>query len=58
MLCWFLTYNKVNQLYVHIYPLPLKPPTHPHLTPLSHRRAPSWAPCVIQQVPTSQLYTQ
>jgi len=26
-LCWFLLYNKVNQLYVYIYPLLLGPPT-------------------------------
>ena len=29
MLCQFLLYNKVNQLYVHICPLPLGPPPHP-----------------------------
>ena len=32
MSCHFLLYNKVNQLYVYIYFLPLKPPTL--LTPL------------------------
>ena len=31
-------------------PLPL-----PHPTPLDHHGAPSWAPCVIQQLPTSYL---
>ena len=25
MLCWFLLYNEVNQLYAHMYPLPLRP---------------------------------
>ena len=33
MLCWFLLYNNMNQLYVYIYPLPLEPPSHP---PTSH----------------------
>ena len=28
ILCQFLLYNKVNQLYVYIYPLPLEPPSH------------------------------
>ena len=41
----------MNQLYIHIYPLPLEPP-HPHHTHLGHHGAPSWAPCVIQQLPT------
>ena len=39
MLCWFLLYNEVTQLYVHISPLPLgplsHPSLHPHPTPLS-----------------------
>ena len=29
MLCQFLMYNEVNQLYVYIYPLPLGPPSYP-----------------------------
>ena len=29
MLCQFLLYNKVNQLYVYIRPLPLGPSSHP-----------------------------
>ena len=29
MLCSFLLYNEVNQLYVYIYSLPLGPPSHP-----------------------------
>ena len=28
----------------------------PHPTPLSHHRAPIWAPCAIQQLPTSYLF--
>ena len=31
--------------------LPLTPPSHP----LGHHRAPSWAPCAIQHLPTSYL---
>ena len=38
----FLLHNKVNELYVHIYPSLLNsPPIHPYLTYLSHHRAPS-----------------
>ena len=33
MLCWFLLYNSVKQLYVHVYPLPLGPPSHPPSCP-------------------------
>ena len=33
MLCWFLLYNEVTQLYVHISPLPLGPLSHPSLHP-------------------------
>ena len=25
MLCWFLLHNKMNQLYVYTYPLPVEP---------------------------------
>ena len=42
----------MNQLYVFIYSLP---PTHPYPTPLGHHRALSWAPCAIEQLPTSYL---
>ena len=30
MLCQFLLYNSVKQLYVYLYPLPLEPPSYPH----------------------------
>ena len=34
------------------------PLPHPNPTPLGHRRAPSWAPCAVQQLPTScRFYT-
>ena len=42
VLCWFLLYNEVNQLYVYMYPLPLGPPSSPpHPTHLGHHRAQS-----------------
>ena len=31
----------VNQPYEYMYPLPLKPPSHPHPTHLGHHRVPS-----------------
>ena len=43
IMCQFLLYNEVNQLYVYIYPLPLGPLSHiplPHPTHLGHHRAP------------------
>ena len=50
MLCQLLLYSKVIQLYVHIYPLFLRFPSH-----LGHQRALSRAPCDLQQVLTSYL---
>ena len=40
---------------MYIHPLTLAPPFYPtsHSTPLGHHRAPSWAPCTMQQLPTS-----
>ena len=52
-------------MYTYIPSLLVLVPTHslphpsyplPHLTPLGHHRAPSWAPCAIWQVPTSYLF--
>ena len=40
ILCQFLMYSKVNQLYVYIYPLPLEPPCPAHPTPLGHHGVP------------------
>ena len=34
MLCWFLWYNSVNQLYVYIYSLLIKSSSHPLLPSL------------------------
>ena len=45
---WSLPYN------ANIYSLCLEPVSHPTL--LGHHRAPGWAPCVIQKIPTSYLF--
>ena len=46
MVCYFLLYNKVNQLYIYIYPhisslLHLPPSYPPYPTPLGGHKAPS-----------------
>ena len=61
MVCQFLLYNKVNQLYIYIYPhissLSHLPPSHPPCpTPLDGHKAPSWSPCAMQLLPTSYLF--
>ena len=43
MLCWFLLYSKVNQLYIYKYPLFFGFPSY-----LGHRRVMSRVPCAIQ----------
>ena len=50
----------MNQPYRHIHALHLRPPPNPpYLTPRGPHMAPSWAPCVIQQLHMSYLfYTQ
>ena len=54
MLRYFLLYNKVNQLYVQIFLLPLELSSHhPHTSPLSLHRALRCDPCAIEQLPTS-----
>ena len=60
MLCWFLLYNSINQLYVYLCP---SPPLWASLPPSSvsppgeaHHRAPSWTCYVTQQLPTSHLF--
>ena len=42
-------------MYTYISSL-LDPPSHPHPLPPVHHRAPSWAPCAIQQIPTSYVF--
>ena len=56
MLCQFLLYNKLNQLYVCIYSYPLESPSHPTPYLRSSQSTLSWAPCVIQQLPASYLF--
>ena len=34
MLCWFLLYNNINQIYVCIYSLSLGPDCHPSIPPI------------------------
>ena len=46
----------VYSLYTYIPSLQDIPPIPLHATHLGHHRAPSWAPCAIQQVPTSYLF--
>ena len=42
-----------NPLSVHIHPLPLELPSHPLSHPSRPSQRLSWAPCAIQQFPTS-----
>ena len=51
MLCQFLLYSEVNQLYVYIYPLFFGFPSH-----LGHHRALSRVPRALQQVLISYLF--
>ena len=37
MMCWFLLYSEVSQLYVYIYPFPLGPPLPSSPLPASYR---------------------
>ena len=49
--------TRLSQLCVCICALPPELPfPSPHLTPLGHQRAWSWAPCAIKQLPTSCLF--
>ena len=50
------TTTQVSHNYMHIPSLLSLPPTPPHLTPLGHHTAPSWAPWFIEQLPTSSLF--
>ena len=59
MLSYFLLCNNVKQLHVYIHPLSVEPlfPS-PHPTHLGHHTASqSWAPCPIQELPPSYLFT-
>ena len=61
MVCQFLLYNKVNQLYIYICPhsssLLHLPPSHPpYPTPLGGHKAPSRSLCAMRLLPTSYLF--
>ena len=61
LLCQFLLYNKVNQLYIytcpHISSFLHLPPSHPpYPTPLGGHKAPSSSPCAMRLLPTSYLF--
>ena len=44
-------YNRVDQLYAYVYPLPLEPPSNlPHPTSLGHHRPPSWPPSAMETI--------
>ena len=49
------TMKWISFMYTYI-PSLLDLPLPPHPTPLDHHRAPSWASCALQQVPTSYLF--
>ena len=63
--CRWIRYQQSHKgssyMYMCIFSLLSLPPTpqpHTNLTPLSHPRAPSWASCAIQQLPTyGSVYT-
>ena len=61
MVCYFLLYNKVNQLYIYICShissllrLPASNPPYP--TALGGPKPPSWSPCAMWLLPTSYLF--
>ena len=56
MLCWFLLYNNVNQLYVYICPLPLNPPSLQPPNPSKSSQSTAELP-VTRQLPTSFSFT-
>ena len=57
MLYWFLPYINMHQPQAYTRPLPLEPASHhPISPPLGCHRAPSWAPCVTQQLPITYLF--
>ena len=56
MSCWFLLYNKENQLQLYICPLPLEPLFHPTPIPPRLSQSPTLSSCTLQQLPTSVLF--
>ena len=57
MVCQFLLYNKVNLVYLYIYPhIPSLLCLPPYPTPLGGHKAPNWSPCAMRLLPTSYLF--
>ena len=60
MLCNVVLVSAIRQhessISIHILPSEPPPLLPPHVTPLGHHRAPGWAPCVVEQLPTSYLF--
>ena len=58
ILCLFLLYNKMNQLYVYKYPLVPGSPSYPiaHTTHLGHHRALSRVSCATQHITTTVCF--
>ena len=53
MLCWFLPHHSCESTRMHISPpFRVSLPPHPQPNSSSCCRAPDWAPCVTQRVPT------
>ena len=52
MSCWSRPYNMNHHRYTYVHSILNLPLCLPHSNPLSHHRAPGWAPYVLQQLPT------
>ena len=52
------TTTRINHSYTYITSLLSLSPLPPHPTPLGHHRVPGWAPCAIQQLLTSYLFSR
>ena len=55
ILCWFLLYNEVKQLYIHMYPFPLGPHFHPPSYPSGSSQSTVLSLCTMQRVSTGCL---
>ena len=55
ILCWFLLYNDVKQLYIHMYPFPLGPHFHPPSYPSGSSQSTVLSLCTMQRVSTGCL---
>ena len=58
MLCQLLLYNQVNQLYMYIHPLPLKPLSHPPILPVQViTELPAELPVLCSSLPLAFYFT-